>query len=113
MQQRNVTQKHTMQNTNAHATSITQTVYTFLLHSSNKRTAASIASNTQLTTAQVCSALQNLQKRNLVTSSKQAHKRSVYAVAQQVTQAQQINKAAQQQTHTKLTIMQLIKRLFA
>ena len=104
-----------MQNThtNASAQSITQTVYTFLLHSSKQRTAASIASNTQLTTAQVCSALQNLQKRKLVTSSKQAHKRNVYAVAQQVTQAQQINKTAQQQTHTKLTIMQLIKRLFA
>jgi len=67
-------------------TNTAQLVYNYLLHSnSSKRTAASIAANTQLTVQQVCSALQNLQKRKLVTANKQQSKRTQYSAV--ITQA--------------------------
>lgn len=90
-----------MQNAN------TNIVYKFLLHSSNKqRTAAHIAAHTQLTTQQVCSALQNLQKRKLVAATKQLHKRNTYSIViaaaqqaqQQHTAAQQVQQVVQQRS---------------
>jgi DNA-binding transcriptional regulator GbsR (MarR family) len=97
--------KQTMQNAN------TNIVYKFLLQNSNskQRTAANIAQHTQLTTQQVCSALQNLQKRKLVAASKQQHKRNTYSIiAQQAAAVQQHSTAAVQQR----TIMQRIAQAF-
>lgn len=99
-----------MQNTH------TNIVYNYLLQNSNsKRTAASIAANTQLTTQQVSGALQNLQKRKLVVVTYQQHKRNTYsAVTAHTAQAVAHIAAAhvaQQRTSTKqLTLMQRIVR---
>ena len=74
-----------MQNTN------TNIVYKFLLQNSNskQRTAANIAQHTQLTTQQVSSALQNLQKRKLIVATAQQSKRNTYSVIAQNTVAVQ------------------------
>jgi DNA-binding transcriptional regulator GbsR (MarR family) len=97
VQQRKVTQKYTMQNT--------QLVYNFLLQSNKQRTAANIAAHTQLTTQQVSSALQNLQRKKLiVVATKQHKKQYTYialqhnAAAQYVAQIQHKNVVAKQQT---------------
>lgn len=106
-----------MQNANT-----TQTVYNYLLHSTtNKRTAASIASNTQLTAQQVCSALQNLQKRKLVVGSKQQSKRTQYSAVyaynvkfNAVAAAAQAVQAQHKQQHSIMQqFTQALKRLFA
>lgn len=118
----------------------TQLVYNYLLLSSNNnlRTAASIAANTQLTVRQVCTALQNLQKRGLVVCVKQQQKRNMYSavfnaaaqfnaartstatVAQAVTlHAEHVAQHMQQQQHTQhkhsfmQRIVQRIVRMFA
>ena len=102
-----------MQNTN------TNIVYKFLLQNSNskQRTAANIAQHTQLTTQQVCTALQNLQKRKLVAANAQQHKRNTYSIiAQQAAVVQQQSTAVvqQQQQQTILQrIAQAVKALFA
>lgn len=112
-----------MQNAHAH-TNTAQLVYNYLLHSTtNKRTAASIAASTQLTTQQVCSALQNLQKRKLVTSTKQQSKRTQYSAvymynaAFNSVQRNAVAQAAQavQTQHTTMLqqFVQAFKRMFA
>jgi DNA-binding transcriptional regulator GbsR (MarR family) len=97
----------------------TQLVYNFLLHSNKQRTAANIAAHTQLTTQQVSSALQCLQRKNLiVVASKQHKKQYTYVVAtqhivatQHVAQIQHNIVAAKQQTILQ-RIAQMFKRMF-
>ena len=96
-----------MQNTN------TNIVYKFLLQSSNskQRTAASIAQHTQLTTQQVCSALQNLQKRKLVAANTQQHKRNTYSIIAQ--QAAAVQQHTQQHTAAAAKKQTILQRIFA
>ena len=97
----------------------TQLVYNFLLQSNKQRTAANIAAHTKLTTVQVSSALQCLQRKNLiVVVSKQHKKQYTYVAAtqhvvavQHVVQIQQKNVAAKQQTILQ-RIAQAFKRMF-
>jgi DNA-binding transcriptional regulator GbsR (MarR family) len=97
----------------------TQLVYNFLLQSNKQRTAANIAAHTKLTTVQVSSALQCLQRKNLiVVVSKQHKKQYTYVAAtqhivatQHVAQIQQKNVVAKQQTILQ-RIAQAFKRMF-
>jgi DNA-binding transcriptional regulator GbsR (MarR family) len=96
----------------------TQLVYNFLLQSNKQRTAANIAAHTKLTTMQVSSALQNLQKRKLIVVVNKQHKKQYtyvamqhVAAAQHVAQIQHKNVAVKQQT-TLQRIAQMFKRMF-
>ena len=96
----------------------TQLVYNFLLHSNKQRTAANIAAHTKLTTAQVSSALQNLQRKKLIVVATKQHKKMYtyvalqhVAAAQHVAQIQHKNVVAKQ--HNILQrIAQMFKRMF-
>lgn len=83
-----------MQNTH---TSNVSTIYNYLLHNSSSTT-AQIVQATQLTVAQVNSALQNLQQRKLIASYKQQQQRTQYSAV--VARTVKFNVAHTLATHT-------------
>jgi DNA-binding transcriptional regulator GbsR (MarR family) len=91
----------------------TQLVYNFLLQSTKQRTAANIAAHTQLTTQQVSSALQCLQRKQLiVVASKQHKKQYTYVAMQHNAAAQYVAQIQHKTVAKKQTILQRIFALF-
>ena len=109
----------------AHKQSNANIVYNYLRYNNSSSTVAQLQHATQLTLQQVNSALQNLQQRKLVVSSKQAQQRTHYSavVAHNVSfraarsavvaVAQHAQSAAQQQQTVTQRAVQLLNAMLA